>query len=137
MNLETVFDFIKEKRGYDYPLEYKLLNGIELTEKDLHYEGDLDLYGLEISSLPNNFHVDGYLDIRKTNITELPDNLSVDSGLIINELYITSIPNNLYIGSDLYNRHTPLAEMYSDSEIARMIIDKGGFVSGDIISERR
>ena len=31
MNLFNIFNFIKEKRGYDYPFIYKLLNGLQLT----------------------------------------------------------------------------------------------------------
>jgi hypothetical protein len=35
------------------------------------------------------------------------------------------------------NNYPPLAEIYSDSDIRRMIIDKGGVLYGDIISARR
>ena len=34
MNLEKVFNFIKEKKGYDVPAFYKLLNDIPLSDNE-------------------------------------------------------------------------------------------------------
>ena len=32
MNLKKIFEFLKEKRGYNYPVIYKLINGIPGTK---------------------------------------------------------------------------------------------------------
>ena len=112
MNLEKVFEFIKEKRGYDYPVIYKLVNGIELTEDELNIEGNLDLHNTNITSLPDNLHVGGTLHLSYTKITSLPDNLKV--------------------GENLDLRETTISKMYTEEEIRKMIEDKGGYVNGFI-----
>lgn len=112
MNLDTAFNFIKEKRGYEYPLKYKLINGIPLTEKELH--------------------IDGHLDLSYTNNKSLPDGLRVGRDLDIAYSKVISIPNNLYIGGDFLLYNTPLSMEYNEDEIMKMIIDKGGYLGGSI-----
>jgi hypothetical protein len=132
MNLEKVFNFIKEKRGYDYPVKYKLVNGIELTEDELNIEGNLDLSGRNIKSLPDNLHVDGNLLLFNTNIISLPNNLHVGGTLHLSNTKITSLPDNLKVGENLDLRETPISKMYTEEEIRKMIEDKGGYVKGSI-----
>lgn len=108
MNLDTVFNFIKEKRGYKVPLRYKLIEGLPLTEDDLNVEGDLD--------------------ISETNITSLPDNLTVGEDLNASFSKMKKIPNNLTVGGDLYLLKTPLYVKYDDKDIRKLIEDKGGYV---------
>jgi hypothetical protein len=133
MNLEKVFNFIKEKRGYDYPVIYKLLNGIPLSDDELHINGYLDLSGLNIPSFPDNLKVGGSVYLNSTNITSLPDNLHVGGELYLINTNITSLPDNLHVGGslDLYN--TPISKTYTEEEIRKMIEDKGGFVKGYIL----
>lgn len=132
MNLETVFNFIKEKRGYKMPLRFKLFNRIPLSEDELKIKGDLDLYSDNVSLLPDNLTVLGYLDIRGTQIKWLPDNLTVGSSLFASFLFIDSIPDNLRVGGDLFIHGNPLIEKYDKAEIRKMIEDKGGYVKGRI-----
>ena len=131
MNLETVFEFIKVSRGYDYPITYKLVKGIPLSEDELTINGNLDLRLTDITTLPDNLKVGGSLELRYTKITTLPDNLHVGGYLDLENTKITSLPNNLKVGDDLYIRNTPLSEKYSEEEIRKIIEDKGGSV-GDI-----
>jgi hypothetical protein len=46
-------------------------------------EGDLNLIGTPITSLPDNLHVGGSLELRETPITSLPDNLVVKGRIFI------------------------------------------------------
>jgi hypothetical protein len=115
-------------------------------------KGDLDLYNMQIKSLPdnlkvgrslnlednpiaflpNNLQVKKDLYLNNTEITSLPDNLKVGNDLTLLLLKIDSIPNNLQIGRDLNLEGTPLAEKYTEEEIKKMIEDKGGYVKGEI-----
>jgi len=152
MNLEKVFEFIKEKRGYDYPVIYKLLNGLPLSEDELTIDGDLDLTNTNITSLPDNLKVGGDLVLENSKITSLPDNLQVGGDLVLENSKITSfpdnlyvgefldirntkintIPDNLYVGGYLYLNYTPLSKRYSKEEIREMIEDMGGYLGGNI-----
>ena len=95
-------------------------------------QGDLDLYNIKITSLPNNLQVGGFLDLGITKITSLPDNLQVGEDLYLYGTQITSLPDNLKVGGHLNLRKTPLSTKYSKDEIRKMIEDKGGDVKGDI-----
>ena len=132
MNLEKVFEFIKEKRGYDYPVIYKLLNGLPLSEDELTIDGDLDLTNTNITSLPDNLKVGGDLVLENSKITSFPDNLYVGEFLDIRNTKINTIPDNLYVGGYLYLNYTPLSKRYSKEEIREMIEDMGGYLGGNI-----
>jgi hypothetical protein len=152
MKLEKVFDFIKEKRGYDYPYKYKLVNELPLTDDELYVNdylmlrdsnikripdgfyitGSLDLNNSKIKHLPDNLHVGGYLDLRKTNLKKLPNNMDVGS-LYISDTEIDSIPEELFISSKFFVKNTPLAMKYTKDEIKKMITDRNGHIGGDII----
>ena len=132
MNLEKVFEFIKEKRGYDYPVIYKLLNGIPLSDDELNVSGDLNLRESKITSLPDNLKVGGNLDLPCTDITSLPDNLKVGGDLNLIRTKITSLPDNLHVGGYLFLENTPLSKRYTEEEIRKMIEDRGGFVKWSI-----
>jgi len=129
MTLEKVFEFIKNKRGYDYPLRYKLLNGIELTEGDLTVNGSLNLTKFKLSSLPDNLRVNGnmWLDY-SDRLYSLPDNLYVEGNLSVEFTDISSIPNNLYVGGIFSVRYTPLADLYTEEQVHKWIDVKGGSV---------
>jgi hypothetical protein len=132
MNLETVFEFIKERRGYKMPLRFKLLNRLPLTEDELKIKGDLDFYSDNVSLLPDNLTVLGYLDIRNTQVKYLPDNLTVGGTLYASFLYIDSIPDNLRVGGGLFLQGNPLIGKYDSVQIREMIEKKGGYVKGII-----
>lgn len=132
MNFEKLLDFIKEKRGYKYPIKYKLINGLPITEDELTVDGNLKLTGKKITSLPDNLNVGGNLNLLNTKITFLPDNLRVGGILNLHNTNITSLPNNLYVGGFLVLSFTPLSKKYSEDEFRKMIKDKGGYVNGVI-----
>jgi hypothetical protein len=80
---------------------------IEAQEKIQQYikdgsQGNLNLNGTLITSLPNNLTVNGGLYLSETPITKLPDNLKVSGDIYLTRTKITSLPNNLTVGEDLY-----------------------------------
>lgn len=153
MNLVKFFDFIKEKRGYNTPLRYKLINGLPISDEELNVKGELDLsdskivslpdnlkvmgyldlHGSNIKSLPDNFNVDGSLRLTYSKIESLPDNLNISGNLLLSYTKIESLPGNLKVGNSLHLYSTPLSKKYSKEEIKKMIEDKGGYVNGKIM----
>lgn len=153
MNLNKVFEFIKEKRGYDYPHLYKLFNGLPLTNDELTFNYSLDLRNKNITTLPDNLTIiDGGLFLTYSKIKTLPNNLTVGKSLFLTNADITSLPDNLYVGRNLYIEgtkidkipnnlrienefwviDTPLSK-YNYEDIKKMIEDKGGYLGGLII----
>jgi hypothetical protein len=127
MNLETIFEFIKEKRGYEYPVIYKLLNGLPLTDDELNIEGiAVDLRHSDITSLPDNLKISRDLSLYHSKIESLPNNLRVGKYLDLRDTKISSIPNNLIVGDGIFIHRTPLSKRYSIKVINDMIVDKGG-----------
>ena len=112
MNIDNVFEFIKNKRGYEYPFKYKLINGIPLSKDELNVKGDLDLYDM-------NYHT-------------LPNDLTVKGDLLLADSSFRDIPNNLKVRGNLNLLRTPISYEYIDTKIKKMIKDKGGYVRGDI-----
>lgn len=54
MNLEKVFNFIKEKKGYNVPTLYKLLNDIPVSDDEkTEYINKMNLYSLSESKEPD------------------------------------------------------------------------------------
>ena len=82
MNLDKVFNFIKEKKGYEIPSKYilfkktinivkKLNNNIPLSDDEINYaDGHFDLSETNITSLGNLTTVEGNLDLRETPISK-------------------------------------------------------------------
>ncbi len=134
MNIDKVFEFIKDKRGYDYPFEYKLLNNIKLSEEDLKIKKTLNLSYSNITHLPDDLYIRGYLDLRNSKIIELPDNLYVWSSVNISNTLIDSIPYNLKVELNLILDNTPLSKKYTEKELRKIIIEKGGYVDGYIVT---
>ena len=148
--LKRIFEFLKEKEGYNLPVKWKLINNIPLTKEELNVKGDLNLAGLEITSLPEGLKVGGSLFIDNTKITSLPEGLEVGGNLDLSSSLINSLPKGLKVGGtlwllwcenltslpkglrvglhlDLWN--SPLKK-YTDDEIREMI--KPGFIKGKI-----
>ena len=69
-NVLNLFKFIASKRPkYTIPLRIKLINNLPLTKEDLTVDGNLNLFGTQIKSLPDNLTVNGYLDLSRTPIS--------------------------------------------------------------------
>jgi len=130
----------KEKREKDY--NRILQNKIQQYIKD-GMEGDLDLYGTSITSLPSNLtkvggelylfntpitslpsnltKVEGDLNLKRSNITSLPGNLTVGGDLNLSDTNITSLPDDLRVEGNLGLIYTPLSKKYSEDEIIAMV----------------
>jgi hypothetical protein len=154
--LKRIFDFLEAKENkipkYKRTLTWKIMLNYPLTEEDLNFKGNLDLYKSKIKSLPKGLKISGYLHLYKTKITSLPEGLEVGGSLdlraqkkitslpddlkvggelnIIGCDAITSLPKGLEVGKILYIKYTPLTK-YSDEELREMI--KPGFIKGEIV----
>lgn len=92
-NLEKVIADFKLATGY----------GLEIIDGSPYYNGDLDLRGTGITSLPDGLVIDGGLDLEKcTGITSLPEGLVVGGNLDLYGTGITSLPEGLAVGGSLY-----------------------------------
>lgn len=111
MNITKIFDFIKEKRGYEYPIFYKLIYNLPLTESDLKIDGDIDFRGYHVSKFPENMVVNGRMDISYTTIESLPDNLTVTADLVCSGSRITKLPDNLTVYGDVFCGDSVLSEI--------------------------
>ena len=63
---------------------------LKAAEKMMDEDGNLDLSGTGITTLPDNLAVGGWLDLRGTGITALPDNLVVGWSLYLTDTGITA-----------------------------------------------
>jgi hypothetical protein len=134
-------------------LELEHTNIKKLPDTLTNIDGCLDIASSDIKSLPSGLTIRGHLyadnasieelapDIKvydyvslfKCPISRLPDNLYVENSLFLNFTRISEIPNNLHVGRSLHVSTTPLYKKYTIRQIEDMIIDKGGFLGGDII----
>ena len=106
----------KRKEKYNDILQNKIQQYIKDGGK-----GDLDLYGLPITTLPNNLKVGGDLNLYGLPITSLPNNLQVGEDLNLDNTSITSLPNNLQVGGDLVLWGTSLSKKYTEEQIKQMV----------------
>ena len=67
-----------------------------------------------------------YLD--NSPITELPKNLEVYGYLSIEGTLISEIPEGLKIHGIFWVNNTPLSKKYTEDQIRKMIIDRGGYI---------
>ena len=92
-NLEKVIADFKSATGY----------GLEIRDGSPYYNGDLDLRGTGITSLPDGLVIYGGLDLENcTGITSLPEGLVVGGSLDLYGTGITSLPEGLAVGGSLY-----------------------------------
>ena len=147
--LKNIMHFLKIKEDKS-SFKWKLLNNEPLTKDDLTINGDLDLYGSEIRTLPEGLKVKGYLSLAATEITSLPKDLQVNGLLSLSHSDIeslpeglkvggslelqycknlTSLPKGLEVGWNLKIRGTKL-QKYTDEQLKEMI--KPGFIKGRI-----
>jgi len=64
--------------------------------------GNLDLAGASIKSLPEGLIVKGSLDLAGTTITSLPDGLVVKGNLFLGSTSIITLPEDLQVGLSIY-----------------------------------
>ena len=148
--LKRIFEFLEEKGEHNAPVMWKYMNNIPLTEDDLNIEGDLDLSGIEATSLPEGLKIKGNLNLQfskiislprdlnikgdlnlvGTKIKSLPEGLEVGGNLNLKYTKITSLPKGLQVGGDLFIRVSVFA-MDLDDELREMV--KPGFIKGRIV----
>ena len=86
----------------------------------MHIKSGLFLNSSNLQELPKGLRVDGDLIIANTPIKELPDDLYVGGELDIEYTKISHMPANLHVGKYMRIADTPLADNYSNDEIAEM-----------------
>lgn len=74
-------------------------------------DGNLDLSGTGITTLPDNLTVGGWIDLRDTGVNALPDDLTVGGWLDLGNTKITALPDNLTIGGSLDLRCTGITAL--------------------------
>lgn len=79
--------------------------------------GDLDLIGTEITSLPQGLIVEGDLDVSNTPLTSLPENLHVKGSLYATHTKISTLPKGLLIGKSLQMSDTSLTSLPNDLQL--------------------
>ena len=112
-NINNLFKFIENQEPqYTAPLRYKLMyDNNAITADDLTVDGDLNLTGTPITSLPDNLTVHGNFILQNTQITSLPDNLTVHGLLSLYNTPITSLPDNLTVNGDLDLDNTQITSL--------------------------
>jgi hypothetical protein len=131
-----ILNFLKEKEGKEYPMNWNLIERLETHPDGIQYKhvGALDLSYTRITKLPNDLYVGGSLFLKNTNITKLPDKLYVDRTLSLTGcVELTKLPDNLYVGRNLIIDNTPLAKKYTDEEIYKIVASTGGKINGTIV----
>ena len=104
-NLEKVIADFEAVTGY----------GLEIRDGSPYYNGNLDLRGTGITSLPDGLTVGGTIDLKDcTGITSLPEGLTVGSSLLLSGTGITSLPDGLTIGGILDLRGTSIISLPKD-----------------------
>lgn len=132
-NIYNLFKFLEKKKGTETPRLAKYVYAPEeLTDEELDIKGGMDLFDAPITSLPDNLKLEKSLNLSFTKITSLPNNLQVGGNLFVFNTPLSSIPDNLQVEEDLYVYETPLAKKYNRVKILKMILDKGGYVKGNI-----
>jgi hypothetical protein len=84
--------------------------------------GNLDLRGTSITSLPRDLKVDGGLFLQYTPITSLPQGLKVGGTLNLTGTPITSLPQGLKVGDGLYLSGTPITSLPQDLEVGGSLL---------------
>jgi len=107
---------------------------IEVQERIQQYikdgsQGNLNLSGNPITSLPDNLTVNGNLNLNGTLITSLPNNLTVNGGLYLSETPITKLPDNLTVSGDLYLTRTKITSLPNNLTVNRDLYLDGTLIT--------
>jgi hypothetical protein len=95
--------------------------------------GRLGLVRSQIEKLPDNLTVNGMLDLDNCkNLQELPNGLKVKGSLDLRDTNIRSLPSDLEVGGYLTLFRTPIARMYTEKQIRKMVSK----VEGSIVLRR-
>ena len=98
LNLET---FVSSEEARELALAGKLQHTTTV-------QGDLDLSGTKVTSLPEGLKVGGHLYLEGTKIKSLPEGLKVGGDLVLSGTEIKSLPDGLEVGGHLYLARTKI-----------------------------
>ena len=99
-------------------------------------EGNLSLDLSEILYLPDDLYVGGCLDLYCCPIKTLPSGLHVGGNLNLSATKVDDIPDKIYVGGNVYLRGCPLVYKYKLKEIKEIILDRGGYVEGNLYKNK-
>ena len=91
--------------------------------------GDLDLSGTQIQSLPEGLTVGGWLDLRNTPIQSLPEGLTVVGDLDLRNTPIQSLPEGLTVGGWLDLSGTQIKDRIAERRKVKKLRE-GDYVEG-------
>ena len=112
----------------EYSLDLRHTN-ITSLPSDLEISRHLALINTPIKKLPDNLTVNGNLDLDSCkNLQSLPNGLKVKNTLHLRNTNLTSLPSDLEVGVDLYLWDTPIARMYTEKQIRKMIPNVKGYI---------
>jgi len=80
------------------------VEGRELVLEDgqrFNLDGDIDLRGTGITTLPDNLTVGESLDLCGTGVTALPDNLTVGDSLDLRGTGISTLPDGIKVSGEI------------------------------------
>ena len=122
--LRRTNDKIQEyiKNGFEGDLDLRI-SPIKFLPKNLtKVGGSLILMYSQIEKLPDNLTVNGYVWLYHCkNLQSLPNGLEVEGPLDLRYTNITSLPSDLEVGSNLILMGTPIADMYTEKQIIKMV----------------
>ncbi len=150
---KKILEFLEKednkKHKYKDTFMWKLKFDEPITEDELNFVGNLNFFGIPITSLPKDLKVSGYLNLMNSHVDELPDGLKVGGNLTLVGTKIKSLPEGLEVGGDLNLRGLEIQslpkglkvlgvlyifdtklEEYSNEELREMIYP--GFIKGEI-----
>jgi hypothetical protein len=106
--------------------KYSLLGILRRLEKlppdQRIVNGNLDLRGTPVTSLPQGLDVSGDLWLTDTLITSLPQGLKVGGNILLRDTPITSIPQGLKVGGDLALSGTPITSLPQGLEVGGALV---------------
>jgi len=117
MNPVDLLNFLKDKKGKDYPVKAKIIYGIPLTDKDRKADGYivvnswLNLTGSDITFLPNKLIIKGSLMLTNSKIKELPNQLIVKADLFLGGTQIKDLPNDLIVKGEIFASEEALGSL--------------------------
>ena len=151
---KKILEFLEKednkKHKYKDTFMWKLKFDEPITEDELNFVGNLNFFGIPITSLPEDLKVSGYLNLMNSYVEELPDGLKVGGNLTLVGTKIKSLPEGLEVGGSIYLSFSTIKTLpkglkvggtlqisqtrltrYSDEELMKMI--EPGFITSSII----
>jgi len=133
--LKNIINFL-EKEENKIPMDkgdlrWMIVFNEPISDEDLHIQGNLDLFGLKVESLPEGLYVGGDLDLENSKITSLPEGLYVGGDLNLKKCHeLKSLPKGLKVEGDVIITESNLVN-YTEYELKKMI--QPGYIKGEVL----